>query len=329
MLKLNDLLPLVEPKTLVLFAKKKGVDIDNLSPLEMVNALSLSQTDIDLSRSELFKALSEDEHIWLAYTTDVSQLVDVLSIADKKVIVDTFAIPLDINADFGNALRKFTGYQIKVEEMQEFYVFANKHGFKLKVSKCDDGFVLANDDSKDFFLYPAEVKKLLKLLKKMSAMRTAANSYTPEYILYTKDGYAVHKMSTHFYLKKKRNPKNTKTHHDTYLSLLFETEPHCSIVLLLETSQLRKRNRVAFRIYELDQVIDILDKILTADDGIVFSTISAKEEKEMKQQYTVKLCPQCGGEPGDVSMSTTGRNSATCKLCGFKWSQLYEKKVQL
>jgi hypothetical protein len=42
MLTINDLLPLVEPKTLLLFAKKKGINVDNLLQSEIIEALSKS-----------------------------------------------------------------------------------------------------------------------------------------------------------------------------------------------------------------------------------------------------------------------------------------------
>jgi hypothetical protein len=60
--------------------------------------------------------------IWIAFISDLMALADVMSIADKKVIVDKFAIPLDINLNFNNALMKFLEYQIRTEEIQEFYL---------------------------------------------------------------------------------------------------------------------------------------------------------------------------------------------------------------
>lgn len=237
MLTKKDLLPLLEPDTLKKVARKYEIDADLRSAPSMIKALGKSKA------------------------VQVFHILLYVSEADKATILSNFVIPMDGDESLNTAVMRQSSRQREADELQEFYEYVYHHNFELCIEPYGRGIVLSNDDSKSFLLYPAEIRKLVQLLKKLDNMRGEQTGFNDN-LLYSKDGFAIHELTTGFVLNKKRLSTEDTPHKDTLLSLRYIYVPYQCIILTMKEYTSRLISQVAFKAKVLPQVIENLEAVL-------------------------------------------------------------------
>lgn len=235
----NEILPLLEQSTLKRIVREFNIESDLRSVPSMIKSLH---------KSKAF---------------NVGDLLLRLSKTDQVIIASHYTIPLDEHQSVHTAIITYSWRQRDAQELLEFYKHAYHQNFELRIEKSGRGIVLANDESQAFLLYPAEIRKLLHALRKVDKLRGTGKDWNDS-ILFHKNEFAIHELTTRFVLNKKRLLCEDAPYKDTELLLMYSYEPYrCIVLTLKDLANGGIISRVAFKILALSEVIQRLEFVLS------------------------------------------------------------------